>query len=112
MSTKGTFRIALACAALLGAVGPVAADTLLIDRVQREAAIAKPTNGMTMDQVLARFGEPAQRFAPVGGDKPQHPPITKWAYGEFTVYFEKDKVIDTVLNRSTAFEQGPKPAGN
>ena len=60
----------------------------------------------------SRFGEPAQTFAPVGGNKPQHPPITRWAYASFTVYFEHDKVIDIVQNRSTAFEQGPKPAGN
>ena len=110
MSTKGTIRIALAFAALAGLPASASADTLLIDRVQREGAATEPTRGMTMDTVRARFGEPAQRFNPVGGNKPQHPPITRWGYANFTVYFEHDKVIDVVLNRSTVFEQGPKPA--
>jgi hypothetical protein len=101
--------LALAAAVLAGFAAPVAADTLLIDRVAREGAVTEPTRGMDMDDVLARYGEPATRFDPVGGDKPQHPPITKWAYPQFTVYFEHDKVIDVVLNRSTALEQGPKP---
>lgn len=114
MSTRRTIpasgtALALAAAALAGYTAPVAADTLLIDRVAREQAVSEPTQGMTMDSVLARFGEPATRFEPVGGNKPQHPPITRWAYPQFTVYFEHDKVIDVVLNRSTALEQGPKP---
>lgn len=85
------------------------ADTLLVDRVKRESAMDKPGRGATMDTVLAHFGEPASRSAPVGGDKPQHPPITRWTYADFSVYFEHDKVIDTVVNRSTAFEQGVRP---
>jgi hypothetical protein len=102
--------LAVAAAALVGFAAPAAADTLLIDRVAREGAVTEPTRGMDMDAVLARYGEPATRFDPVGGNKPQHPPITKWAYPQFTVYFEHDKVIDVVVNRSTVFEQGPKPA--
>ena len=112
MNLKRMFSIPLASAFVAAALAaaPVAADTLLIDRVQRENAAAEPTRGMTMDTVRSRYGEPAQRFEPVGGNKPQHPPITKWSYAEFTVYFEHNKVIDIVQNRSTAFEHGPKPA--
>jgi hypothetical protein len=101
--------IALLATALAAAPAAVHADVLLVDRVQKEAVMPVPPRGITMDQVLARYGEPAERVAPVGGNKPQHPPITRWVYGDFTVYFEHDKVIDTVANR-LALEQGPKPA--
>lgn len=93
----------------LGALAPAMADTLLVERVEREQMVATPTRGSSMDQVLASFGEPQARAAPVGGDKPQHPPITRWVYDSFTVYFEHDKVINSVVNRLTALEQGPKP---
>ena len=99
---------ALACTVLgLAAtlVAPsVPADTLLIDRAQAE--YGHPSRGMSMDAVLARYGEPARRYAPVGGDKPQHPPITRWEYAPFSVYFEHDHVVDAVVNRAYAAQQG------
>lgn len=100
--------LALLATAFAAAPGAVHADVLLVDRVQKEEVLPTPPRGITMDQVLARYGEPAERVAPVGGDRPQHPPITRWVYGDFTVYFEHDKVIDTVANR-LALEKGPKP---
>lgn len=101
--------VALA-AALLGAWPTMArADTLLIERVAREDRAAKPARGQSMDTVRARFGAPTEELSPVGGDRPRHPPITRWVYPAFTVYFERDRVIDTVVNRSSALEQGPKP---
>jgi hypothetical protein len=98
--------IALLAAALALLPSPAQADVLLVERVDKAAAVPR---GISMDQVLARYGEPAERVAPVGGDRPQHPPITRWVYGDFTVYFEHDKVIDSVANR-LALETGPKPA--
>lgn len=80
------------------------ADTLLIDRAQAE--YGHPARGMSMDQVLARYGEPESRSAPVGGDRPQHPPITRWVYAPFSVYFEHDHVVDAVVNRAYAAQQG------
>jgi hypothetical protein len=88
----------------------VAADTLLVQRVQQEAGQPVPSRGMSMDQVRARFGEPASTAAPVGGDRPQHPPITRWNYAGFTVYFERSLVIDSVVNRVSETEKGPRPA--
>ena len=84
----------------------VPADTLLIDRAQAE--YGHPARGMSMDAVLARYGEPEMRYPPVGGDKPQHPPITRWVYKPFSVYFEHDHVVDAVVNRAYAAEQGIK----
>lgn len=95
--------------AALALAGPATADTLLIDRVERAADLPRPTQGLSMDDVRARYGEPVAQFAPVGGGRPQHPPITRWQYDGYTVYFEHDKVIYSVADRSTAYEQGPKP---
>ncbi|MBJ6984737.1 hypothetical protein [Luteimonas sp. MC1750] len=101
--------IALTTAALLAAAGAARADTLLIERVQHEAAVAMPARGMTMSQVEARFGAPAQRMDPRGGQKRQWPTIHRWGYPAFTVYFENSRVIDAVANQATAGETGPKP---
>ena len=54
-----------------------------------------PTRGATMSQVESRFGEPAQRHAAVG-----QPPITRWDYPRFSVFFEYDKVLHAVIVRS------------
>ena len=96
-------RCALALTVLLAALWiPTAtrADTLLIERLEGEASQTVPNRGSSMAQVRARFGEPAETRAPVGGDRPRHPPITRWVYSDFTVYFERDRVIDSVLNRA------------
>ena len=107
-------KIAILVAATLaaGLLVPrlAAADTLLINRVQQEAGQPVPTRGMSMDQVRARFGEPVSVAGPVGGDRPQHPPITRWNYAEFSVYFERSLVIDSVINRVSETEKGPRPA--
>lgn len=86
-------------------IGVAQADTLLVDRVERSATAALPTRGSTMDQVEAQFGAPAQKIDAVG-----QPPISRWVYAGFTVYFEHSHVIHSVVNKSTAQEKGPKPA--
>jgi hypothetical protein len=57
----------------------------------RNAAVAVPSRGARMRDVEARFGEPAARHAAVG-----QPPITRWDYEQFSVYFEFDRVIHSV----------------
>lgn len=99
----------VALLALLALAGAASAETLLIDRVQDENKAAMPSRGMSMDQVEARFGAPADRLDPRGGQKHQWPTINRWSYPAFTVYFEKDKVIDAVANQAGANEIGPKP---
>jgi hypothetical protein len=95
--------------ALLAFAGAASAETLLIERVQQENKAAMPTRGMTMAQVEARFGTPADRLDPRGGQKHQWPTINRWSYPAFTVYFEKNKVIDAVANKAEETEIGPKP---
>lgn len=84
-------------------------DRLLIERAELAESVPHPARGMSMSQVEARFGAPSQKRGPVGGDKPQHPPITRWVYPSFSVYFEHNHVINTVLNRASASERGPVP---
>ena len=92
------------------AVTSLHAETLLMQRVEQEKGVAMPARGMTMSQVEHRFGAPASRLDPRGGDAPLHPTINRWVYDRFTVYFEKDRVIDAVLNRASPTELGPKKA--
>ncbi len=53
----------------------------------------RPKTGLSMDQVASKFGEPDQKVAAVGA-----PPISRWIYNTYTVYFENDKVIHSVLH--------------
>lgn len=85
-------------------------DTLLIERVAEESAMTLPARGMSMQDVEARFGAPADKLDPRGGQKRQWPTINRWTYPTFTVYFEKNRVIDAVANKADPNEVGPKPA--
>ena len=87
----------------------VEGDTLLIERVQQETT-AMPARGMSMQEVEAKFGAPADKLDPRGGQKRQWPTINRWTYPTYTVYFEKSRVIDAVANKADANEVGPKPA--
>lgn len=84
-------------------------NTLLIERIQEENKSAMPTRGQTMAQVEARYGAPADKLDPRGGQKRQWPTINRWVYPAFTVYFEKSRVIDVVANKADEQEIGPKP---
>jgi len=98
----------LAISALLGFAGVASADTLLIERTQEERASAMPSRGLSASEVEARFGAPQQKLEPRGGQKRQWPVINRWLYPAFTVYFEKNRVIDVVANQAGASEIGPK----
>ncbi|HSR65054.1 MAG TPA: hypothetical protein VLM17_05550 [Xanthomonadaceae bacterium] len=95
--------------ALSGFAATASAETLLVQRVQQENAAAMPRRGMSMAEVQARFGAPAERLDPRGGQKRAWPTINRWTYPAFTVYFEKDRVVDAVANKADADEIGPKP---
>jgi len=77
-----------------GLLGVASADTLQMggtDDTARFEAPGKPTRGMTQQRVEANFGPPQSRQAPVGD-----PPITRWDYDDFAVFFEYDRVIHAV----------------
>lgn len=79
---------------LLGLSGPALADTLVIDAVQATAPGDRPDKGQNMASVESRYGKPAEVVPAVG-----QPPITRWVYDGFTVYFEGDKVLHSVVHR-------------
>lgn len=82
----------------VGGTGAVLAETIVVDdQVKvRESAFATPDKGMSMSAVEKRFGEPSQKHAAVGGTGGKQPPITRWDYPGFSVFFERDLVIHAV----------------
>lgn len=66
-------------------------DMSAADRSSTFDAAGKPTRGMTQDAVEASFGTPSDTREPVGD-----PPITRWEYANFVVFFEYDRVIHAV----------------
>ena len=59
-------------------------------------AIEPPVKGELQSSVKKLFGEPKEKKEPVG-----EPPISSWVYDEFTVYFESNYVIHSVVHRTT-----------
>ena len=57
-------------------------------------SIAMPERGMSMREVEAKYGAPLKKLPAVG-----KPPITRWVYPDYTVYFEYKYVIHSVLDR-------------
>lgn len=92
--------LVLACFAV-PAIAP--ADVLLIEEVRQAENMDVPPNGMDKADVRARFGEPATVHAAVGD-----PPITRWDYGQWSVYFEYDLVLFTVIHKEAVKK---KPSG-
>jgi len=87
----------------------VEGDVLLIDRVERtHGQTMLPRRGLLMSQVETQYGAPTRKMPAVGGSSPQRPPITRWIYPEFTVYFENNHVVNAVVNRAGPMEKGPK----
>ena len=101
--------LCLAALATLATAVPALADTLLVDRAAERPALALPTRGQSMQQVQSLYGAPAEQLDPRGGQKRQWPTINRWVYPQFTVYFEKQKVIDVVANKAAPNEIGPRP---
>jgi len=58
----------------------------------KDSGVATPGRGMTMSEVSQQFGAPVSKVPPVG-----KPPISRWEYPGFVVYFEYDHVIHSVV---------------
>ena len=74
------------------------AETVAIPVGQQtvQSTLTVPRSGMSKASVERRFGAPNQRQSPVGD-----PPISSWSYNGFTVYFEYNHVIHTVIEHKT-----------
>jgi hypothetical protein len=77
--------------------GTLCAETVSVgnDVAVRDSTVDRPARGMSMSAVESRYGQPATRHNAVG-----EPPITRWDYPGFSVFFEHQYVIHSVVTHS------------
>jgi hypothetical protein len=88
--------LALAAAPLLFAA-PAHAESLRM-KVQTEQRMNLPKRGMLMSQVRREYGKPLRVLPTRGGSSKYQPPIHRWEYSNYIVYFEYNHVIHSVLS--------------
>ena len=87
-------KLSLTAALLLSLAGsPAMADEITMSGPMAPvpAGMEIPVRGMHMDQVKQMYGQPMSMEDPVG-----EPPITRWHYKDYSVYFEHQYVIQSV----------------
>lgn len=97
MTIHKTLTAAIVLAALAGAAWAN-------DVPPRSAATRsenQPMHGMTMADVTRLFGPPEKKIAAVGD-----PPIARWVYPHYVVYFEHNIVLHSVL-KARPFHDAP-----
>ena len=82
------------------------ADVLLIEEVRQSERMNLPVNGLTTQEVTSEFGDPEKIHAAVGD-----PPISSWDYGRWSVYFEYDLVLFTVLHKGEILDKNKEENG-
>lgn len=92
MSSKNLLALVLMSFGTIALADDVAMPSANDSAPQVSAPVKLPPRGSTMNTVEAAFGAPSQREPAVG-----EPPITRWDYPAFVVYFEHDKVIHSVV---------------
>lgn len=102
LNTRRVFsQIARRCTIVLLALCPNLAlsETIKVPVGQQGQSqqINKPALGMTMESVKTQFGRPVTQ-SPARGE----PPITRWEYNNFVVYFESDVVIHSVTKHQAS----------
>ncbi len=78
----------------------VSADVLIIDEVRQAGRMQLPQNGQSKSDIEAKFGTPTTKNTAVGD-----PPISSWRYATYSVYFEHDLVLFTVLHSGAVIEK-------
>ena len=68
----------------------VSGDVILVGS-QAAGNMNKPRKGMSKDSVTQEFGQPSKQSPSIGD-----PPISRWMFDQYTVYFEYNHVIHTV----------------
>jgi len=71
--------------------------------VPSTSSVSEPVHGMTMAKVEEIFGTPIKKTPAVG-----KPPITRWVYPHYVVYFEKNIVLHTVSKASPFHDAPPR----
>ncbi|PUA30033.1 MAG: hypothetical protein B0W54_05750 [Cellvibrio sp. 79] len=76
------------------------------EQAKTQPAVDMPAKGMSKERVKSLFGEPLEEVPAKG-----QPPISRWKYQEFTVYFDSNTVIHCVRNFHPKAESvEPQPA--
>ena len=88
------FIAALSSASAAAQVLEQPSRTWIGSQGRQYAGLVRPRNGLSMQAVEREFGQPKQRLPAVG-----QPPISRWVYDQYTVYFEHDRVVHSVLIR-------------
>ena len=88
---------AIAVTLILANSSVALADTLLIDAVNQDAKVPSPSRGMSMAQVESRFGAPLEKHGAIG-----QPPISRWDYPGYSVFFEHSTVLHSVVHHAVA----------
>ncbi len=89
------FVTALGIGAAPGAVADVVEMPPEHARPSVGTGIAVPQRGMSMESVEQSYGTPREKVNPIG-----EPPISRWVYNDFTVYFEHHLVLHSVIHTS------------
>ena len=76
------------------------ADVLIIDEVRQAGRMELPKNGQNKAEIEAKFGAPVEKQSAVGD-----PPISNWKYDKYSVYFEYDLVLFSVLHPGAVIEK-------
>jgi hypothetical protein len=95
MKTITTFIACLTLVFMSGGSALLHAEVIeipLASQASEMQNLERPKTGMTTAQVIDQFGEPLTSTAAVGD-----PPISRWEYTDYYVYFEYSHVIHTVL---------------
>ncbi len=92
LRTTAFALLVCAATALAASDGAHESDQYAGDAVRLMADM--PTRGSTKETVRDTLGSPERVVGPVG-----EPPITRWVYADFTVYFEHNRVLHSVANR-------------
>ena len=88
--------LAIAC----GFAGFAIADELDMQGTDGTKNMVGPASGTSAESVEAAYGSPIAKKAPVGD-----PPITRWDYDNYSVYFEHDLVLQSVLHAGEVIER-------
>ncbi|HEX7326050.1 MAG TPA: hypothetical protein VF292_11965 [Rhodanobacteraceae bacterium] len=90
--------IAAAFAVATVYAAPLEARTeTLSAKVHQEQHMNLPARGMLMSQVRQEYGAPLRVLPTRGGSSKFQPPIHRWEYAKYIVYFEYNHVIHSVL---------------
>ena len=95
---------ALSCLPFLGHAQD--AEVVVVTQASGPATSSLPSGlpgkGLNKAGVVRDYGQPAMKHAAVGGGSRQQPPITRWDYDGFSVFFEYDHVVDAVQRGNPA----------